>query len=81
MEGAVFLDARESWPGLYKLVVSVDVTKPSAAEQAAAWQSSLGLAASESPGQLAAQFNLSFPVDSTTGARCALRADGPESTA
>lgn len=62
MEGAVFLDARESWPGLYKLVVSVDVTKPSAAEQAAAWQSSLGLAASESPGQLAAQFNLSFPV-------------------
>jgi hypothetical protein len=62
MEGAVFLDTRESWPGLHKLTVSVDVTKPSAAEQAAAWQSALGLAAGESPGQLAAQFNLSFPA-------------------
>jgi hypothetical protein len=60
VEGAVFLDARESWPGLHKLTVSRDITKPSAAEQAAAWQSALGLAAGESPGQLAAQFNLSF---------------------
>jgi hypothetical protein len=62
MEGAVFLDARECWPGLHKLAVSIDITKPSAAEQAAAWQSQLGLAAGESPGQLAAQFNLSFPA-------------------
>jgi hypothetical protein len=62
MEGAVFLDAREAWPGLHKPTLSVDITKPSAAEQAAAWQSTLGLAAGESPGQLAAQFNLSFPA-------------------
>ena len=62
MEGAVFLDAREGWPGLHKLAVSVDITKPSAAEQAAAWESALGLAAKESPAQLAAQFNLSFPT-------------------
>ncbi len=60
MEGAVFLDAREGWPGLHKLSVSVDITKPSAAEQAATWQSALGLAAKESPAQLAAQFNLGF---------------------
>jgi hypothetical protein len=58
MEGAVFLDARESWPGLHRRTVTVDVTKPSAAEQAAVWQSALGLAAGESPGQLAPQFNL-----------------------
>ena len=62
MEGAVFLDARESWPGLHKHAVTLDVTKPSAAEQTAAWQSALGLAAGDSPGQLAAQFNLSFPA-------------------
>ena len=60
MEGAVFLDTRECWPGLHKLTVSVDITKPTAAEQAAAWQSALGLAAGESPAQLAAQFNLSY---------------------
>jgi len=62
VEGAVFLDAREGWPGLHKLAVSVDITKPSAAEQGAAWESALGLAAKESPAQLAAQFNLSFPT-------------------
>src|SRR5882724_6565248 len=45
VEGAVFLDARESWPGLHKSTVTVDVAKPSAAEQVAAWQSALGLAA------------------------------------
>ena len=60
MEGAVFLDARECWPGLHKLTVTVDIAKPSAAEQAATWQSALGLAAKESPAQLAAQFNLGF---------------------
>ncbi len=60
MEGAVFLDTRESWPGLHRSAVSLDITKPSAAEQAATWRSTLGLAAGESPAQLAAQFNLSF---------------------
>jgi SpoVK/Ycf46/Vps4 family AAA+-type ATPase len=44
------------------VAVTVDITKPSAAEQAAAWESALGLAAKESPAQLAAQFNLSFPT-------------------
>ena len=60
VEGAVFLDARESWPGLHKSTVTVDVAKPSAAEQVAAWQSALGLAAKDSAPQLAAQFNLDF---------------------
>jgi hypothetical protein len=62
IEGAVFLDTRESSQGLHKPTVTVDITKPTTAEQVAAWQSALGLAAKESPGQLAAQFNLSFPA-------------------
>ena len=60
LEGAVFLDTRDSWPGLHKASFSVDVTKPTSAEQATAWASALGLAAGGSPAQLAAQFNLSF---------------------
>jgi ATPase family associated with various cellular activities (AAA)/Winged helix domain, variant len=60
IEGAVFLDTRESWPGLHKSSVTIDVSKPSSAEQAAAWHSALGLAAGDSPPQLAAQFNLGY---------------------
>jgi len=60
LEGAVFLDTRESWPGLHKPTLAIDVAKPSAAEQTAIWQSALGLASKNSPEQLAAQFNLSY---------------------
>jgi len=60
MDGAVFLDSREAWFGLHKPTITVDVTKPTAVEQAAAWQSTLGLAAGDSPAQLAAQFNLGY---------------------
>jgi len=60
LEGAVFLDTRDSWPGLHKANFSIDVAKPTSAEQSAAWAAALGLAAGESPGQLAAQFNLGF---------------------
>src|SRR5262249_31895482 len=55
IEGAVFLDTRESWPGLHKPSLTIDVSKPTSAEQAAAWRSALGLAAADSPAQLAAQ--------------------------
>jgi hypothetical protein len=60
MDGAVFLDAREAWFGLHKPTITVDVSKPTAAEQAAVWQAALGLAAGDSPAQLAAQFNLGY---------------------
>ncbi len=60
MDGAVFVDAREAWLGLHKPTITVDVNKPTAAEQAAVWQSALGLAAGDSPAQLAAQFNLGY---------------------
>jgi hypothetical protein len=60
LEGATFLAAREPWSGLRKATFSVDVDKPTTAEQAAAWSSALGLAASDSPARLAAQFSLGF---------------------
>jgi ATPase family associated with various cellular activities (AAA)/Winged helix domain, variant len=60
LEGAVFLDTRECWSGLHKPSLTIDVTKPTSSEQASAWLSALGLAAGESPAQLAAQFNLGF---------------------
>jgi SpoVK/Ycf46/Vps4 family AAA+-type ATPase len=40
--------------------LTLDISKPSSSEQAAAWQSALGLASGDSPAQLAAQFNLGY---------------------
>jgi hypothetical protein len=60
MEGAVFLDTRDCWPGLHKATLNIDVAKPTSREQAVAWQSALGLASGDSPAQLAAQFNLGY---------------------
>jgi hypothetical protein len=58
--GVIFLDTREVWPGLAEASLPVDVAKPTPAEQRAAWTAVLGNAARESPGLLAAQFNLSL---------------------
>jgi hypothetical protein len=60
LEGATFLDVREPWSGLRRVSFAIDVAKPTPAEQAAAWSSALGLAASDSPARLSAQFTLSF---------------------
>jgi len=60
LDGATFLAVREPWSGLRKATFSVDVDKPTTAEQAAAWSSALGLAAPDSPARLAAQFSLGF---------------------
>lgn len=60
LEGAVFLDTRDSWPGLHKPTLAIDVAKPSSAEQAGIWQSALGLASGDSAERLAAQFNLGY---------------------
>jgi hypothetical protein len=56
--GVVFLATRGVWPGLGKPSLPVDVAKPTAAEQQAAWTAALGPYAGEVPGLLAGQFNL-----------------------
>jgi hypothetical protein len=58
--GATFLAVRESWSGLRRPAFTIDVVKPTAAEQAAAWSSALGLAAADSPARLAGNFDLGF---------------------
>ena len=58
-EGVIFLDTREGWPGLHRQSLPIEVGKPTTAEQSAAWESALGLAAADNPAQLASQFNLS----------------------
>lgn len=60
VEGAIFLDTRESWPDLHKPSLTIDISKPTSAEQAMVWESVLGLASGDSPAQLAAQFNLGY---------------------
>jgi hypothetical protein len=56
--GVVFLDTRDVWPGLAQSSLPVDVVKPTAAEQKAAWGASLGTDAGDAPAVLAGQFNL-----------------------
>ncbi|MGC2108251.1 MAG: ATP-binding protein [Candidatus Korobacteraceae bacterium] len=58
ISGVVFLDTRESWPGITKPIVLVDVAKPTAAEQQKAWAESLGERQGTIPAQVAGQFNL-----------------------
>ncbi len=61
MNGVVFLDTRDVWPGLADTGLLVDIAKPSAAEQKAAWTVAVGQAADgDIPGRLAEQFNLSL---------------------
>lgn len=58
--GLYFLDTRESWPGLGRSSYAVEVEKPLAAEQAAAWAAALGERAGQSPALLSAQFHLNL---------------------
>ncbi len=60
LEGATFLDVRESMSGFRRPAVFLDASKPTAEEQAAAWTSALGPSAGQIPARLAAQFSLSF---------------------
>jgi hypothetical protein len=61
MSGLVFLDTRESWSQLGRDALTLDVTKPSSAEQEKSWRKVLGDDAGESPALLAGQFNLNLP--------------------
>lgn len=56
--GILFLDTREPRLELGRDTVSLDVAKPTPAEQQAAWAVELGEAAGDSPPRLASQFNL-----------------------
>ena len=56
--GVVFLDTRDVWPGLSQSSLPVDIAKPTAAEQQAAWSAALGDAVGDAPAALAGQFNL-----------------------
>jgi hypothetical protein len=62
LQGVIFLDTRETWPGLQRPTAQFEITKPTAGEQAAEWAFFLGENAGDSPAQLAAQFDLSFGV-------------------
>jgi len=58
INGVTFLDTRDVWASLSHSTVVVDVSKPTPAEQHAAWTSVLGASASDMPGKLTGQFNL-----------------------
>ncbi|MEK6374866.1 MAG: ATP-binding protein [Acidobacteriota bacterium] len=69
--GVVFLDTRDVAPPAGRHTVIVDVARPTAAEQRAAWTARLGGGSSELAAQLAAQFDL----DLSTIARLASTSD------
>ncbi len=58
--GLVFLDARDGVAASLDGALSVEVRKPTPAEQRAAWHVALGEAAGETPALLAGQFNLNL---------------------
>ncbi|MDN5940295.1 MAG: ATP-binding protein [Nitrospira sp.] len=61
MSGLVFLDTRESWSQLGRNALTLDVAKPSSAEQQEAWRKVLGEAECQASALLAGQFNLNLP--------------------
>ena len=60
--GAFLLSGREPLEEGERLMVSLDVGKPSLPEQQAAWQAALGDASPGSAGRLAGQFDLNLPT-------------------
>lgn len=60
-DGIFLVGIREFNPRLGGAQHAVDVARPATAEQQDAWAAALGSEASESPAQLAAQFNLNLP--------------------
>jgi hypothetical protein len=57
-DGIIILNTRESWPGLSRPVLTIDVDTPTAVEQRAAWAAMIGRPDSELPARLAGQFDL-----------------------
>ena len=61
-DSVCFVAVREVIPRLGRHSIVVDVAKPTADEQQAAWGAALGAAAADAPPGLAAQFNLNVPT-------------------
>jgi SpoVK/Ycf46/Vps4 family AAA+-type ATPase len=59
-DAVAILDTRDVWPGLSRATVVVDVAKPTAVEQQAAWEAAVGDRAQGAPPLLAGQFDLSL---------------------
>ena len=59
-DGILFLGTRDFWPRLGRASHSIEVAKPTTAEQQATWTKVLGSDCGDSPELLAAQFNLSL---------------------
>ncbi|PTR05762.1 ATPase family protein associated with various cellular activities (AAA) [Nitrosospira sp. Nsp5] len=60
IDGPVFLDTYESWPQLGRDALTLDVTKPTPAEQEEVWQQVLGEDVGNGSALLASQFNLNL---------------------
>lgn len=58
LNGLVLLDTREPYSSTERSIVSLDITKPTSAEQAAIWRQMLGNNTSSTADVLAGQFNL-----------------------
>jgi len=79
--GAMLLDTREAWPDLGRDSVSLDVAKPTAAEQQAAWAQVLGEDGSELPARLAGQFNFDIASIGAIAADARVRAHAADAPA
>jgi hypothetical protein len=60
--GVCFLDTQEIRQGFSRPSITLDVTRPTQAEQQAAWGERLGQNAADVPSALAAQFDLNLPA-------------------
>lgn len=65
LDGVCFLALREPWPGAARATLSIDVAKPTPAEQKAAWRDALGAEAAEHAQRPATHF--SFDVATVRG--------------
>lgn len=60
--GILFLDTLDTWSGMVRASITVDVTKPTPLEQQKVWGELLGSGYAERVARLAAQFNLDLPT-------------------
>ncbi len=60
--GVMIVDAREPWPESTRETITLDVARPSAAEQEVLWREALGDEAGGHPRHLAAHFNFNAPA-------------------
>lgn len=73
--GVLFLDTRDVFPGLSNTSISLDIAKPTPAEQRAAWAAELVEMTDNSAVQLANQFNLNVTTIKKISHRAIVEAD------